>query len=78
MREEVVAIHLGSRQRRKAYIDYEASKLTDEYGNNLDYRFWTYEEKTGLDLSPGFTIVALLIFIGICAGVGFIFSGALK
>ena len=75
---EVIAIHLGSGERRKAYLDDETSTLTDDNKNDLNFMSWAYEEKTGLDLSPGFTIVALLIFIGICAGVGFIFSGALK
>lgn len=78
MREEVIARHLGSGEKRMAFVDHEKSTLTDKKGNNLDYRFWTYEEISELDLSPGFILVALLIFIGFCAGAGFIFSGGLK
>lgn len=78
MREEVIARHLGSGEKRIAFVDYEKSTLVDKDNNYLNPMFWTYEEKSGLDLSPGFILVALLIFIGICAGAGFIFSGAPK
>lgn len=75
MREQVIARHLGSGETRQATIDDETSKLTDSSGNDLDYRFWTYDD---IDPSPGFltglAIVGLILFVGVI----FIASGASK
>lgn len=78
MREQVIARHLGSGATKPATIDYETSTMVDEQGNNLNFLFWTYEEKSKLDVSPGFRIAFWVIFIGICFGASLIFSGATK
>lgn len=78
MREEVIARHLGSGEKRKAFIDYEASTLTDENGNILNHLSWTYEEIDNNDLSPGFEASILIILIIIGIGILLIASGATK
>lgn len=65
MREQVIARHIASHEERQATIDYETSVMTDNDGNNLDYRFWTYRRLD--EPSPGFmmsmAIVGLILFI---------------
>lgn len=66
MREKVIAKHLGSHEERPATIDDETSVMTDNDGNKLDFRFWTYRRLD--DPSPGLLgfLVAVLI-IGLFA-----------
>lgn len=78
MREEVIARHLGSGEKRKAFIDYEASTLTDENGNILNHRSWTYEEIESNDFSDGFKASLLFVLIIIGIGILLIASGATK
>ena len=69
MREEVIARHIASHEERPATIDDETSVLTDNDGNKLDFRFWTYrridEPSQGFFLSMA--IVGLVLFIGVLA-----------
>lgn len=65
MREEVIARHIASHEERQATIDDETSVMTDNDGNKLDFRFWTYRRLD--EPSPGFmmsmAIVGLILFI---------------
>ena len=78
MREKVIARHLGSGEKMKAFIDYEESTLTDEKGNNLNCMSWTYEETENNDLSPSFKASLLIILIIIGIGILLISSGATR
>lgn len=78
MREKVIARHLGSGEKRKAFIDDESSTLTDENGNILNHRSWTYEEIESGDFSDGFKASLLIVLIIIVFCILLIASGVTR